>query len=393
MFRHDLCPFRLSAFIALLFCLSGCASSGLRTGESNPPPLDVQLNEQVIRVPIDPVSSVSLQATVFKPNGLGPFPLAVLNHGKEIGDPHYEPRYRSAYIARYFVSRGYEVVMPMLRGFAGSDGEFVAMGCDAGNEGLKQAEDLRGVVEYMKKQPDIDPARIVISGQSYGGWNTLALGTLNIPGVRGLLNFAGGRHVPPEICPSMQYDLYTGAGHYGATSHVPSIWFYGNNDDTFPVETWRLMYRKYTAAGGRAELVAYGTFMKDSHNFLGTVEALPIWIPKVDAFLARIGLPNRNLHPELMPVPYPAPTHFAAVDDVSKVPYLDDTGRQKYRDFLDEEMPRVFIIAPDGSSVVSYAGYDPLGRALELCRKAGRACQPYAIDDKVVWAPGLLASH
>jgi hypothetical protein len=48
-------------------------------------------------------------------------------------------------------------------------------------------------------------------------------------------------------------------------------------------------------------------------------------------------------------------------------------------------MPRVFAIAQDGTTVSTNGGFDPLERALEICRKNGRNCRPYAVDEEVVW--------
>jgi len=38
-----------------------------------------------------------------------------------------------------------------------------------------------------------------------------------------------------------------------------------------------------------------------------------------------------------------------------------------------------------GGFAATDGGFDPLGRALALCRDAGIACAPYAVDDQVVW--------
>jgi len=355
-------------------------------GEDADSTLDQQLHERVLSIPGDPARPVILQVTLFMPDGPGPFPLVVLNHGKDLVDPRSERRYRSVYAARYFVSRGFAAVLPMLRGFAGSGGVFDPMGCDAEADGLNQAKDIAGVIDFIAEHPDIDPridtSRIMVSGQSYGGWNTLAFGTLNHPSIKGLANFAGGRRTN---CRGWELALAEAAGHYGQQTRTPSIWIYGDNDKLFSVGTWRGMFERYTRAGGQVDLLAYGQFMKNSHNFLGSVEALPIWTPRMDAFLSKIGLPNTNLHPELLPQPYPEPSNFAELSNVYAVPFLNGQGRQRYAAFLTEEMPRVFVIAVDGTSVSSHGGYDPLARALELCRMNGRTCRPYAVDEEVVW--------
>jgi dienelactone hydrolase len=382
MFRSLLIAGILFSCAALLIPFNSFADSTAAITEADTK-LDPQLNESVIRVPVDTKPTISLQVTIFKPQGNGPFPMAILNHGLDTGDLHAQPRYRSAYLARYFVSRGYVAVMPMMRGFAGSDGDYVSIGCDAEGEALRQAKDIRAVIGYMAAQPYIDANRIVVSGQSYGGWNTLALGALGVTGVRGLMNFAGGRIAP--FCAGMQSNLAQGAGHFGAVTAVPSLWFYGENDSRFPPSVWQDMYRHYTAFGGEAELVDVGAFMQDSHNFLGYIEGLSVWVPKVDAFLARIGLPNENMHADLFPATYPAATGFAKIDDADAVPYLNAKGRDQYSNFLKQPLPRVFVIASDGIVVVSQGGYDPLGRALALCKKAGHECRPYAVDNDVVW--------
>jgi len=388
LFRARACRHSLEA---VLLCVLPWGISLTYAQDGGEDVLDPQLNERVLNIPVSGPPPAELQVTFFRPNGPGPFPLAVLNHGKEHGRPREEKRYRSAYAARYFLSRGYAVVLPMMRGFAGSGGETWIKGCDAESEGIKQARDVSQVIAYMAAQSDlgtkIDPNRVVVFGQSLGGWNTLAFGTLNVPGVKGLANFAGVRNAP--MCASWQKDLAIAAGHYGAQTQVPSIWFYGDNDSRSPAPTWREMHQRYSAAGGQVELVAYGRFMRDSHNFLGQIEALPIWIPRMDAFLARIGLPSQNLHPELLPAPYPAPTHFAAIDAIAALPLVDDNGRKSYEAFLQKPMPRVFAIAADGSTFSTDGGYDPLARVQAMCKERNRRCQIYAVDDQVVWPKAL----
>ena len=48
-------------------------------------------------------------------------------------------------------------------------------------------------------------------------------------------------------------------------------------------------------------------------------------------------------------------------------------------------MPKVFVFSPDGMVASFNGGFDPLGRALTACQKAGRQCQVYAVDDQVTW--------
>jgi hypothetical protein len=231
----------------------------------------------------------------------------------------------------------------------------------------------------------VDARQIVVSGQSYGGWNTLAFGTLGHVGVKGIIDFAGGMRT--SDCASQDASLIAAAATFGARAKLPALWLYGDNDKQFPASTWRAMYQRYTAVGGQAELVAYGSFMDDAHQLLSHAESQAIWVPRVDAFLARVGLPSRLVYPAYLPTPFPPATRYASIDDVQAVPYLDDNGRADYRAFLQRSWTRVFVVSPSGVSTAADGGFDPAARALNLCRQHASGCQLYAVDDDVVWTP------
>jgi len=353
--------------------------------------LDATLNEQIVYIPANWLGLVRLEVTLFKPNGDGPFPLAIINHGVSPGNSHKASRNRSEYLTHYFLSRGYAVILPMLRGYAGSDGRSLDKTCDAEADGLDQADDIEHVLRYVESHPEVgvkvDKDHVVVAGQSMGGWHALALGTRDLPELKGVINFVGTRRA--EICPGWEQGLISSSAAFGRKTHKPSIWFYGDNDKLTPTKTWHAMFDAYNAAGGSAELVAYGPFMTDAHNLLGKIEGLPIWVPKLDAFLKKIGMPYQSVAPELFPAPYPLPTQFSSAFDVDAIPLVNDRSRQDYRNFLIKEMPRVFMISTNGFAVITSGGYDPMARAFALCAKQNLRCQPYAIDNDVVWPQPL----
>ena len=370
----------LGAALALLFAVAGRAQE-----EGFNPALapDAPLNERVLTLPGDPQRPVTLEVTMFTPPGPGPFPLAVLNHGAtKVSASNRGQRYRYTYSAFYFLSRGYAVALPMARGFAESGGELVHDGCALDRVGLANARDLQAVIRALRTQPGIDPARIVVGGQSFGAWTALALGTLETPGVRGLVAFSPA--VRASDCGAQDQAMAAGARVFGSAAKLPSLWFYGDNDTVMPVPAWHTVSDAYRQAGGRLELVPVGTFLQDSHQMLSFPESLPIWTPRVDAFLARIGLPSAETHPEYLPTPTPPRSGFAALTDVAAVP-LSAKGREAYQTFLAKPVPRVFAIGAGGLVSATDGGFDPLARALSACRKAGSVCQPYAIDFEVVW--------
>ena len=182
------------------------------------------LHEQVLHLPGDPQRPVTLEVTTFTPPGPGPFPLAVLNHGAtNISAGNRGDRYRYTYSADYFLSRGYEVAMPMARGFAQSGGEIVHDGCALDSIGRMNAADLAAVIGALARRPEIDPDRIVVAGQSFGGWTTLASGANPGPGVRGLIGFSPALRVSDCPRPDQDRAMIDAAGIFGSTTRLPSL--------------------------------------------------------------------------------------------------------------------------------------------------------------------------
>ena len=377
--RKSICAFLLG----LVFLCSSSATLA-QTIE-----LDASLNETVQLVPKKGLFTIDLETTIYKPDGDGPFPIAVINHGKSPGNPKFQGRYRPALAARYFLQRGYAVVVPMRQGFSKSAGLYVGGGCNVESNGRAQAEDVKGVLDFITQQTWADKNQIVVLGQSHGGWTTLAFGPLNYPGVKALVNFAGG--LRQENCIAWENNLVKGAAEYGAKTQLPSLWFYGDNDSFFKTETFRAMLEKYTAAGGPAQLVAFGTFGADAHSMFGSRNGSPIWQPEVTKLLAKAGLPSEPLaaYAKFGTSParvLPSRTDFAPLDDAAKLPFVRDSGRVAYATYLAKQIPRAFAIAPNGAWGYADGGDDPLQRALVNCNRNGASlCKLYSVDDFVVW--------
>jgi dienelactone hydrolase len=302
---------RCALVVALLVAFACVTGAACRAADPNAFE-DAPLNETVIRVPVAESPAVTLEVTILHPDGRGPFPLAIMNHGaNNASTSNPGVRYRQTYVALYFLSRGYAVALPMMRGFAASGGQMHHFGCDLEATGIANAKDIRTVIRFLGNDPRFDTRRVVVAGQSLGGWNTLALGALSVANVAGLIDFNGG--LRESDCAAGDRALEAGTAAFGARTRVPSIWFYGENDPYFSVPVWRSMYAHYTLNGGRAELVDIGVFMNSSHNFLSYAEALPLWVPRVDAFLADIGMPSAVVDPWYLPPVASSPRSVAAV--------------------------------------------------------------------------------
>jgi dienelactone hydrolase len=270
-------------------CMAFVLALAATMGMAQPVDIDVSLNESVhVISKKSGLFTIDLETTVYKPDGDGPFPIVVINHGKASGDPRFQNRYRPLPAARYFIQRGYAVVVPMRQGFSKSTGSYIGGGCNVESNGRVQAEDVNAVLDYVTAQPWADKERIVVVGQSHGGWTTLAFGSQGYPGLKGLVNFAGG--LRQEQCPNWKEALADAAAGYARDTRLPSLWFYGDNDSYFDPPTWRAMFEKYQAAGGKAQLVAFGNFGADAHSLFGSRAGRAIWQPEMSKFLASIGL-------------------------------------------------------------------------------------------------------
>lgn len=347
--------------------------------------LNAALNEHVVMVPaISGADSVQLETTIYTPPGAGPFPLLIMNHGKALGNPHQQGRDRFVVISREFVKHGYAVVIPMRKGFSKSSGKYVENECDMAGNGQIQADDLQATLNYIVTQSWADKSRILVAGQSYGGLATMAFGTRGFPGVKGLINFAGGLRLHGGDCP-WQASLVHAFAEFGKHTMVPSLWFYGANDRHFNPELAAKMHQAYVDAGGNARLVAFGSFKNDAHGMSGSWDGVKIWWPETEKFLRQVGMPADEtvvLSDELRQ----QKTDFAALDNVDAVPYLKEKGRNAYRAFLSKSLPRAFAVSPSGAWSWAEDGDDPQTQVLANCEKSSKEpCKLYAVDDYVVW--------
>lgn len=349
--------------------------------------LDASLGEQVFMVPAGGLREPELEVTVFMPPGPGPFPVIVINHGRAPGNPKFQARYRPLLAVREFIQRGYAVMAPMRQGFSNSGGAEINGGCNVYSNGIEQARSVRRALDWAALQPWADVSRSVVMGQSHGGLTTLAYGTEPSPGTRLLVNFAGG--LRQENCTSWDHVLMRAIGAYAAATRLPSLWFYGDNDSYFQPFVWRGAHERYVQAGGRAELVAFGTFGSDAHRMFGSRAGLPIWLPRVLEAMAAAGLPTEVVHTvvEAPDLPAPPASGFAALADVDKLPLRGERAREGYLEWLRGAVPRAFAIHPvKGNWAGTWGGRRAIARVLTRCETLAKGpCRLYAVDDSVVW--------
>jgi carboxymethylenebutenolidase len=135
---------------------------------------------------------LTLVGYLFRPDGAGPFPAVVWNHGSE-RNPGGGPQFDS--VAAIFVPAGYVVFAPMRRGHSDSEGEYIVSarereaarnGAAAGQRLVtrlletSQLEDQLAGLEALKQLPFVDNTRLVVTGCSFGGIQTLLGAEANV---------------------------------------------------------------------------------------------------------------------------------------------------------------------------------------------------------------------
>ncbi|MBR7779581.1 alpha/beta hydrolase family protein [Undibacterium rugosum] len=238
--------------------------------------------------------------TQFKPDGDGPFPFVLLNHGRAPNRAQ-PPRFQLTQQARYFVQRGFAVFVPTRIGYGalGTEPDPENAGpCKAKNyASIAQAasDEILAVIAYAARLPYVDAQRLLLVGQSVGGYSTVATVARNPAGLIAAINFAGGsggdpKTRPGEPCEADKLDQMF--ANFGLTSKVPMLWLYTENDQHFSAQHGRAWHAAFINAGGQAELKVLPPFGRDGHRLFSA--GLDIWQPLVSQFLDEHGFPAQK---------------------------------------------------------------------------------------------------
>ena len=196
--------------------------------------------------------------------------------------------------SKIFAQMDLAVLFVVRRGFGVSEGtysEYNRGPNDTRNyvkDGLEAAKDIGAAVKYMQEQSFVDKNRIVLLGQSTGGHSVLATGSLNLPGVVWVVNFAGGRGStgPDEVVD--EDNLVASFGTYGKTFRVPTLWLYSENDLYFGQELAKKFLKAFQAGGAKVEFITLPAFGDDGHSSF--VRAQDNWYDAVLEFFQKIGV-------------------------------------------------------------------------------------------------------
>ena len=285
---------------SLLLTVAAYASVCLAEPAARPDVPMPALQEEIWVLPL-PLPSI---AYVVRPAGKGPFPLVIMNHGVAM-----DPRERSFFplvefrdAAFWFARRGYFVVAPAGPGYGAGGMDIPERGlygaffskigkCTNPNfrdAGLAIAKFDISTIRYLTEQKVVLADSTIVVGQSAGGWGSVALASLNPPGVKAVVVFAAGRggRVDGKSNNNCAPDrLIAATAEFGRTARVPMLWIYTRNDTYFGPDLSTRMREAFVGAGGSAEYHLLDAFGNDGHFLIDAAEGVKLWSPLVGKFL------------------------------------------------------------------------------------------------------------
>ena len=220
----------------------------------------------------------TLYGILYVPEGTGPFPAVIWNHGSE-KNPGLQP-----HLASFYNTHGFVFFLPHRHGQGKSPGVYIMDEIHRGGfTGAAQAQedankDVVAAVNWLKTQPEVDPNRIVVSGCSFGGIQTLLTAEIGV-GARAFIAFAPAAqswgNMPLE---EMLED---------AVKHAKAPVFILQAQNDYSTQPAEVLGKIAVAHGGRAKIYpAFGKTAQEGHAAFATTSAgIAVWGEDVLQFI------------------------------------------------------------------------------------------------------------
>lgn len=243
-------------------------------------------------------AQIQLETVFHKPQGDGPFPLAVINHGstgsgRDINA--FKNTWTNAWLADVLNEHGYMVAFPQRRGRGNSAGLYdegfhenrkEGYTCDSALSiaGADRAlNDLKVAVNALQARDDITADRVLLGGQSRGGALSIAFAGMHNKSIKGVINFVGGWS--GELCETAQ-EINHNIFKRGSSFKGKTIWLYGQQDPFYSIEHSRSNFNAFKEAGGLGEFYDYK--VHGENNGHGLMFTPPLWQAQLEQYLSQI---------------------------------------------------------------------------------------------------------
>ena len=226
-----------------------------------------------------PSSSGTLYGFLYVPEGKGPFAAVLWNHGSE-KRPGWQPE-----LASFYNSHGYVFFLPHRRGQGRSPGPYImdeihGKGSPGAAVEAQQTanEDVVAAMNWLKTRPEVDAGRIVVSGCSFGGIQTLLAAEKGL-GARAFIAFAPAA----ESWSNVQLDQML--EHAVERAKAPIFILQAKND--YSIQPAEVLGKIAKEHGGQAKIYPrFGRTTQEAHwAFATTTEGIAVWDKDVLQFI------------------------------------------------------------------------------------------------------------
>jgi dienelactone hydrolase len=229
-----------------------------------------------------------LRGFLWQPEGRGPFPAVILNHGSEAN-----PGTASS-VARFFNQRGYVAFFPHRRGHGRSADQARWVGDLLAEEEKRNGPEARGrlvvrlmeeqlqdqlaAITYVRSLPFVDPEKVATWGCSFGGIQTMLAAEAGF-GLRAAVNFAGAA-MNWERSAAVRERMLKAA----RSARIPVLLIQAENDySTAPTKELSQAMREAGRSHRARIYPPFGTTNQEGHGFCGRGTSL--WHEEVFGFL------------------------------------------------------------------------------------------------------------
>ena len=138
-------------------------------------------------------------------------PVIIEIHGgpKDQERPEFQPEARY----QYWVKLGAVVIAPNIRGSSGYGRDYLTR--DRGERRVDAVRDIEALLDWIAKQPQLDPSRVVVRGSSYGGFISLWVLYRNARRLAGALSDVGMTNLVSFLQNTAEVRRGPARGEYG----------------------------------------------------------------------------------------------------------------------------------------------------------------------------------
>ena len=239
---------------------------------SNRAGLDVTTFSKPALVQFPSFDGRQIPAFVYTPQGDAPaggFPCVLYVHG----GPASQLRPELFVTFQYFLSQGFAILAPNVRGSTGYGRAWVAL--DDVELRMDSVADLKAAVDWLHTQPAINGDRIAIYGRSYGGFMTLAALTeypeafaagIDVVGIANWVTFlertgpwrrAHREREYGSLATDRDFLERISPIHKAEAIRAPLLVLAGDNDPRVPISESEQVVERVRANGGTVKFVRY----------------------------------------------------------------------------------------------------------------------------------------